>query len=207
MVDIVGNETLASLWDKLARECGDKDFFIFQDREGNVATYSYRAFNELIDQTANMFLSQGVERGEHVAVQMHTCPEFLMCLFGLAKIGAVLVPMNEQYLQAECEYALDMCSTRRAVVEPCYVELYDAIHAGGRLDQGIIVARSESGKAGHGLPAVLRSLAAAEGTELEVPSDLSPDDPCEILFTERHHLQPQGRHLNPRQHGLLRLLR
>ena len=43
MVDIVGNETLASLWDKLARECGDKDFFIFQDREGNVATYSYRA--------------------------------------------------------------------------------------------------------------------------------------------------------------------
>ena len=146
MVDIVGNETLASLWDKLARECGDKDFFIFQDREGNVATYSYRAFNELIDQTANMFLSQGVERGEHVAVQMHTCPEFLMCLFGLAKIGAVLVPMNEQYLQAECEYALDMCSTRRAVVEPCYVELYDAIHAGGRLDQGIIVARSESGK-------------------------------------------------------------
>ena len=55
MVDIVGNETLASLWDKLARECGDKDFFIFQDREGNVATYSYRAFNELIDQTANMF--------------------------------------------------------------------------------------------------------------------------------------------------------
>ena len=122
MVDIVGNETLASLWDKLARECGDKDFFIFQDREGNVATYSYRAFNELIDQTANMFLSQGVERGEHVAVQMHTCPEFLMCLFGLAKIGAVLVPMNEQYLQAECEYALDMCSTRRAVVEPCYVD-------------------------------------------------------------------------------------
>ena len=127
MVDIVGNETLASLWDKLARECGDKDFFIFQDREGEVTAYSYRAFNELIDKTANMFLSEGVERGEHVAVQMHTCPEFLMCLFGLAKIGAVLVPMNEQYLQAECEYALDMCSTRRAVVEPCYVELYDAI--------------------------------------------------------------------------------
>nr|MBL6464421.1 AMP-binding protein [Senegalimassilia sp.] len=146
MVDIVGNETLASLWDKLARECGDKDFFIFQDREGDVSTYSYRAFNELIDQTANMLLSQGVKRGEHVAVRMHTCPEFLMCLFGLAKIGAVLVPMNEQYLQAECEYALDMCSTRRAVVEPCYVELYDAIHADGRLDQGIIVARSEGGE-------------------------------------------------------------
>lgn len=191
MVDIVGNETLASLWDKLARECGDKDFFIFQDREGNVATYSYRAFNELIDQTANMFLSQGVERSEHVAVQMHTCPEFLMCLFGLAKIGAVLVPMNEQHLQAECEYALDMCSTRRAVVEPCYVELYDAIHAGGRLDQGIIVARSEGGKEAMGYP-LFSELVAAEGTELEVPSDLSPDDPCEILFTSGTTSNPKG---------------
>ena len=29
MVDIVGGETLASLWDKLARECGEKDFFVF----------------------------------------------------------------------------------------------------------------------------------------------------------------------------------
>ena len=31
MVDIVGGETLASLWDKLARKCGEKDFFIFQN--------------------------------------------------------------------------------------------------------------------------------------------------------------------------------
>ena len=191
MVDIVGNETLASLWDKLARECGDKDFFIFQDREGNVATYSYRAFNELIDQTANMFLSQGVKRGEHVAVQMHTCPEFLMCLFGLAKIGAVLVPMNEQYLQAECEYALDMCSTRRAVVEPCYVELYDAIHAGGRLDQGIVVARTAGGKEAMGYPA-FSELVAGESVEFEAPSDLSPDDPCEILFTSGTTSNPKG---------------
>ena len=118
MVDIVGGETLASLWDKLARECGEKDFFIFQGRDGGVETFTYRQFNEKINQTANMFLREGVAFGERVAVQMHTCPEFLMCLFGLAKIGAVTVPMNEQYLKAECEYALDMCEIERAVVEP-----------------------------------------------------------------------------------------
>ena len=51
MVDIVGGETLASLWDKLARECGEKDFFIFQGRDGGVETFTYRQFNEKINQT------------------------------------------------------------------------------------------------------------------------------------------------------------
>ena len=111
MVDIVGNETLASLWDKLARECGDKDFFIFQDREGNVATYSYRAFNELIDQTANMFLSQGVERGEHVAVQMHTCPEFLMCLFGLTRKST-----DQSRADTDVRHSLTQCANDPAQV-------------------------------------------------------------------------------------------
>ena len=64
MVDIVGGETLASLWDKLARECGEKDFFVFQGRDGGVETFTYRQFNEKINQTANMFLREGVAFGE-----------------------------------------------------------------------------------------------------------------------------------------------
>ena len=35
-------------------------------------------------------------------------------------------------------------------------------------------------------------LVAAEGTELEVPSDLYPDDPCEILFTSGTTSNPKG---------------
>ena len=191
MVDIVGNETLASLWDKLAGECGDKEFLIFQGRNGSVTSYSYRLFNNMINQTANMFLSQGVKRGEHVAVQMHTCPEFLMCLFGLAKIGAVIVPMNEQYLKAECEYALDVCNVTRAVVEPCYVELYDQIHEDGRLAQGVYVARTDSDEETHGHQLFLDAV-RQESCEFTAPCALSPDDPCEILFTSGTTSKPKG---------------
>ncbi|WP_297156530.1 crotonobetaine/carnitine-CoA ligase [uncultured Ellagibacter sp.] len=191
MVDIVGGETLASLWDKLARKCGEKDFFIFQGRDGGVETFTYRQFNEKINQTANMFLREGVAFGERVAVQMHTCPEFLMCLFGLAKIGAVTVPMNEQYLQAECEYALDMCEIERAVVEPCYVELYDQICADGRLPKGISVARTLDPQetCGH---RIFSELVDAESTELAEQRALTPDDVCEILFTSGTTSNPKG---------------
>lgn len=60
----MAGETLASLWDKLARECGEKDFFVFQGRDGGVETFTYRQFNEKINQTANMFLREGVAFGE-----------------------------------------------------------------------------------------------------------------------------------------------
>ena len=191
MVDIVGGETLASLWDKLARECGEKDFFIFQDRDGGVETFTYRQFNEKINQTANMFLREGVAFGERVAVQMHTCPEFLMCLFGLAKIGAVTVPMNEQYLQAECEYALDVCEIERAVVEPCYVELYGDIHAGGRLPKGISVARTTDPMEARG-HCIFAELIDAEDTVLAEQRALTPDDVCEVLFTSGTTSNPKG---------------
>ncbi|MEI3230951.1 MAG: AMP-binding protein [Gordonibacter pamelaeae] len=59
---------------------------------GWTTAYTYRAFNDEIDRAANVFLSLGVQAGERVAVQLCTCPEFMMCLFGLAKIGAVWCP-------------------------------------------------------------------------------------------------------------------
>lgn len=191
MVDIVGNETLASLWDDLAAECGGKDFLVFQDREGYETAYTYRGFNDAINRTANMFLRQGVVRGERVAVQMHTCPEFMMCLFGLAKIGAVMVPMNEQYLQEECEYALDLCEVTRAVVEPCFVGLYEQIFGGGRLSNGIVVARTDDADKAGGHP-LFSELVRAESPVLVERCPVSPDDPCEIIFTSGTTSNPKG---------------
>ena len=51
---------------------------------------------------AHVFLDLGIEKGDHVALHLHSSPEFLMCLFGLAKIGARWrLPINEQYLADE----------------------------------------------------------------------------------------------------------
>ena len=180
--------TLGGILEKWVREQPDHEFMIYPDRG---LRFSYKEFDERVDIFAKGLLAIGVRKGSKVGVWAKNVPDWMTLMFATAKIGAVLVPMNEQYLQAECEYALDMCSTRRAVVEPCYVELYDAIHAGGRLDQGIIVARSEGGEEAMGYP-LFSELVAVEGTELEVPSDLSPDDPCEILFTSGTTSNPKG---------------
>lgn len=208
VTDIVGNETLRSLWSGLVNACGDRTFLIFQDRAGDACEYSYRAFDEEINRTANLFLSLGIEHGERVAVQMHTCPEFMMCLFGLAKIGAVMVPMNEQYLAEEAAFVLERTGASCAVVEPAFAELYRTLVAqGGYLPKGMLIARGggmgeRTGEGFAGFSDARRPDAcaaqcfdkarASQPAELRALRPLSADDAAEIIFTSGTTSRPKG---------------
>ena len=65
LTDIVGNETVRSLWDGLVAACGEREFLLFRDRTGSTSTYTYRAFNEEIDRAANVSSSSdGVAAGD-----------------------------------------------------------------------------------------------------------------------------------------------
>lgn len=41
LTDIVGNETVRSLWDGLVAACGEREFLLFRDRTGSTSTYTY----------------------------------------------------------------------------------------------------------------------------------------------------------------------
>lgn len=66
---------------------------IFLDFKGQVHL-SYRQLNEYSNRFANALLDRGIRRGTKVAVMLPNCLEYLYSWFGLAKIGAVMVPVN-----------------------------------------------------------------------------------------------------------------
>ena len=143
MADIVGNETLRDLWQSVVERKGRRHFLTFQNRVGDVFEYTYAAFDEDVNRIANVFLDLGIEKGDHVALHLHSSPEFLMCLFGLAKIGAVAVPINEQYLADEAEYILENSDAICVVVEPLFDETYQELLARGHyFPKGVVVARA-----------------------------------------------------------------
>lgn len=189
-MDIIGNKTLRDLWDELASMYNGKTALIFEDCSGRTSEFSYTKLNEEIDQAANLFIDLGIKKSDKVAVQLHSSPEFLMCWFGLAKIGAVMVPINTQYQQEECSYILKKCGAKIAVIEEEFLPIY----LGGKLDveiriEKLLLARSETevpgtinfGKGKRRQPGKLKELRL-----------LNSDDAAEILFTSGTTAQPKG---------------
>lgn len=76
------------LADKASR-VGDRPWLIFgADR------YSYAEAHDLSNRYANGFRALGIGKGDHVAVMLPNCPEFIWTIWGLGKLGAVAVPLN-----------------------------------------------------------------------------------------------------------------
>lgn len=191
MADIVGNRTLRDLWDELARTNKGKNSLIFQDCYGNVREYTYPQFNKEINKTANLFLDLGIKKGDKVAVQLHNCPELMMCWFGLAKIGAIMVPINTQYQQEECDYITQKCGTVAVVIEEDFLPFYEKSKSPNGISsiKNILLARSEKQIPG---TINLGENQRNQPIELKELRPISSDDPAEFLFTSGTTSKPKG---------------
>ncbi len=69
---------------------------------------TWGVFNEKANRFANALLSQGIGKGNKVAILMMNCLEWLPIYFGVLKTGAVVVPMNFRYAADEIRYCLNL---------------------------------------------------------------------------------------------------
>ncbi len=77
---------------------------------------TYKEFSEECDRIARSFLAMGVKNGDHIAMWATNYPQWIMTLFGAAKIGAVLVTVNTNYKIYEAEYLLKQSDSKVLVM-------------------------------------------------------------------------------------------
>src|SRR5690242_21798779 len=70
------------------------------------ATITYAQLNELSDRFAAFLKSQGIARGERVAVFLSNCPAFIIAFWGILKAGCVHVPVNPTFRELELTHEL-----------------------------------------------------------------------------------------------------
>src|SRR3979411_3025794 len=103
--------TIGHLLADKATRVGDRTWLVFGEQR-----FSYAQAHELSNRYANGFFELGVRKGDHVAVMLPNCPEFIWTIWGLAKLGAVAVPLNTAARGELLRYFITQSDSIAAVV-------------------------------------------------------------------------------------------
>jgi len=100
------------------------------EKEGLVCEGVRRTFSQMNDranQLANAMTAMGIKRGDRVGVLAFNEPEYYDLLFGLGKIGAILVAVSYRLAGPEVQYILSDSSPKVLVFSQEFVDLIDSI--------------------------------------------------------------------------------
>ena len=106
------------------------------DREAYVESdgslrLTFKALNLRCNQLANAFVEAGVEKGERVGLLLMNSSEFMESYYALAKIGAVVVPLNWRLVADELEFILKDSGTSRLIFDNEFVDTVAELHSRG----------------------------------------------------------------------------
>lgn len=189
-MDIVDQCNLGKKWDELAKTNGEKVALIFESIDGNSCKFTYKELNCEINKSANLFISLGVKKGDRVALHLFNSPELIMIWFGLAKIGAVTVPINAYYLHYECSYIIKKCKPKFVVTEERFIQLYKTLHEENSLFlEDILIARANDDNKSY---KNFNTLKDKHSCTLLKKVNVKPHDMAEILFTSGTTSLPKG---------------
>ncbi|MGX1857263.1 AMP-binding protein [Dietzia sp. NPDC055340] len=80
---------------------GAETALVFDGRE-----YTFAEVDDLHRRIAGWMSSTGVTKGDRVALHMGNCAEFYLCFLAVLRLGAVHVPVNPMFAQAELNHEL-----------------------------------------------------------------------------------------------------
>lgn len=106
MAEWFTKHTLGGLLDDAARRFGPREALCFEGRR-----WTFAQLQEDVDRTARGLIQLGVRPGDKVSLWMPNRPEWVHILLAVAKIGAVLVPINTRFRTADLEYVLRQSDT------------------------------------------------------------------------------------------------
>jgi fatty-acyl-CoA synthase len=142
--------------------------------------YTYRELNERACRLANeMGKRFGIKKGDRVGIIAQNGVHYVDLMYGLAKIGAVLVPFNWRIKAVELEYMANDCLPEVMICARDFAELLGEARAKLGCRRYVSLGGAE-------LACDCRyeeMIAAGSTLEPARPSDLSEEDPLLILYT------------------------
>ena len=191
MSNIINRDTIGDMARRAATKYGEKTAIIFRDLK-----LSFYDLERETRRFANLMTSYGIGKGDRVALYAYNSPCYPVSMLGLAKIGAIQVPINYMLNAEEIAFIVNHSGSRIFIVEDT---LYPVI-AESRQSFTAIERWGFIPLAGTEVPDGFFDLAGemAEMSWTEPQVDVSPEDIVQIPYTSGTESKPKGAMLSHR---------
>jgi len=170
---------LGELIDDRGKRLGDKIFLRFKDQ-----TFTYDEIRRYSNRCAHAFKNLGIGKGDKVSIMLPNCPEFLHVWLGLAKIGAVEVPVNTSYKGEFLRHVVDQSDSRIFVIAHEFLDRLKLIENDLRKLEKVVVLGGITKEESAGFNFSMISFEEFfESPEDPVGMKVYPWDPMSIIYT------------------------
>jgi len=135
-------KTLGHVLKNQAKSRGSKRYLHFKDD-----IYTYSQIDKASSRIAAALSKSGIKKGDRVCGLLGNSPEFFMAIYGVAKAGAVFVPINIFLKQEEIEYIVKDCEAKLMITDNEFEKnLVDIEINCKELDQVFCMGESDEGR-------------------------------------------------------------
>ncbi|NQT47924.1 MAG: long-chain-fatty-acid--CoA ligase [Chloroflexi bacterium] len=171
--------------------CPDRDAIAFEGKR-----FTFGQVNERSNRLASSLANLGVKKGDMVAILQVNCNQFLETYYAIAKLGAILVPLNFRAKEDELTYMLNNCGAVALFVGDRYVPMADNMRPNLTSVKHYI---SIDGKA-EGLH-YYEDLVSS-GSPDDLFPDISDDDVTLLMYTAGTTGRPKGVPMTHNSYGI-----
>ena len=102
MSDWFPKQTIGNLLNEAAARFGPREALMYEGRR-----WTFDQFRDEVDRVARALVNLDVQPGDKVSIWMPNRAEWLFLFGAVAKIGAVLVPINTRFRTGDMEYLVN----------------------------------------------------------------------------------------------------
>ncbi|WP_084268617.1 acyl-CoA synthetase [Oceanobacillus damuensis] len=125
MVERARRNTLGDLLARTRDRLPDKFAIVYKNKR-----LTYAELDDLVNQTAQALSTDGMKKGDMVTVMSKNSLDFVLVTFALARIGAVMIPINYMLTQEDIRYILEHAEVTGLIASEEYANLLEQ-SAGG----------------------------------------------------------------------------
>ena len=173
--------TLRGAFESRAQRNPRRPFMLFAGR-----TWSWQEFAAAIDGLARVLIARGVGKGDRIGVMARNGDGHVLLLFALARICAIMVPVNPEFGVDEARYVLHHAEVSGVAAGSDTLDTTRAACAGLAAAPWFVLL-----DAGRDDVPLLHDL-IERAPNAQVPGDVAADDTCLIVYTSGTTGFPNG---------------